>query len=52
MLLNMELGLGQAILCYVSSPWKGAQQPLPAFPPIFNVAKRWPISATAELLFY
>jgi len=33
-----------------SSPWKGAQQPLPTFRPTSIVAKRSPISATAELL--
>jgi len=33
------------------APSKGAQQP-PAFRPMFTVAKRSPISATAELLLF
>ena len=44
--------LTQATLCYmeIKLPQKGAQPP--TFPPMFIMAKRSPISATAEHLLY
>jgi len=52
--LGREVGLGPGHIVLVGDPAlpkKGAQQP-PTFRLIFIVAKRSPISATAELLFY
>jgi len=53
MLLNTEvdLGPGHIVLDGPSSPQKGAEQP-PSLQPLSVVAKRSPISATAELLLY
>jgi len=52
--VGMEVGLGPGDIVLdgnpAISPWKGAQQP-PTFRAMSIVAKRSPISATAELLF-
>jgi len=50
--LGTEVGLGPGHIVLVgdSAPPKVAQQHLPAFRPMSIVAKRSPISATAELL--
>jgi len=50
--LGTEVGLGPGDIVLdgdPAPPWKGAQQ-LPTFRPMSIVAKRLPISATAELL--
>jgi len=53
--LGTEVGLGQGDIVLDGDPaplpWKGAEQP-PTFRPMSIVAKRSPISATAELLLY
>ena len=54
--LGREVGLGQGYIVLHGdpappSPVKGAQQP-PSFPSMSVVAKRSPISATAELLLF
>jgi len=52
--LGKEVGLGPATLCYMVTQWEPSAPPTAA-PPHFSahiyiVAKRSPISATAELL--
>jgi len=53
--LGTEVGLGPGDIVFNGDPAplppKGAQQPHPAFRPMSIVAKRSPISATAEHLF-
>ena len=51
--IEVDLGPGHIVLDGdpAPPPSKGAQQ-LPSFRPMFVVAKRSPISATAELLFH
>jgi len=55
MLLGSEIGLGSGHMVLDEDPAprarKRAQQP-PTFRPMSIMAKRLPISATAELLFY
>jgi len=51
--LDTEVGLGSDDIMLdgdPAAPRKKAQQPPPTFRPVFIVAKRSPISATAELL--
>ena len=50
MALGKDAGLGPGHIVLDGDP--APQQPLPTFRPISIVAKRSPISATAELLFW
>jgi len=53
--LGTEIGLGPGHIVLngdPAPPRKGAQLPLPTFQLMSIVAKRSPISATAELLFF
>ena len=52
MQVGVGLGPGHVVLDrHPAPPRKGAQQPFPIFRPMSIVAKRSPISATAEHLF-
>ena len=51
MLLGKDVGLGPGHIVLDGDPVP-PQQPLSTFRPMSNVAKRLPISATAELLWF
>jgi len=56
MKLGVEVGLGPGHIVLDGAqpppPEKGVQQTSHSFRPMYIVAKRWPISATAELLLF